>query len=212
MTLAHKLKELRIQKGWTQREVARLSGLDRRYISYLEQPHRAGKPSADALLKLARAFNIRPEELYQAAGYINQVEDIQPRPETPEEILERLKSATPVAIPIYADFPFHAGNSVVPIDFVYRVRPKTIGKHLEGYQVYGNCLEPEISDGDIIIVDRIGTIDNSDIIAYLIDDQLCVARLRKVADELWLENNLGKIKFKDCQITAPVVEVRRRLK
>jgi len=211
MALAQKLKELRLERGWTQQEVANRSGISRQSVSYLEQRDR-GRPPADILLKLARAFNIKPEELYRAAGYITEITDTSPRTETPEEILDRLRLATPVSIPIYIDYPFHAGDPVEPVEFVYRARSKLAKKNIEGYIVHGDCLEPQINNGDIIIVDREGEINNGDIIACLIDSEIHIARLRKIAGELWLENKDGRRKFEECQVAAPVIESIRRLK
>lgn len=212
MTLPEKLKELRLQRGWTQLEVAKRSGLDRGYVSYLEQPKsKDTHPSAEALLSLARAFNIKPEELYEAAGYIKGLQ-ISPRPETPEEILDRLKLATPQTIPIYTDYPFHAGDAVEPVDFVYRARTRPATKNIEGYIVHGKCLEPQITEGDIIIVDREGQINSGDIIACLLGNELHIGRLRKIADELWLENNQHRTNFEECKAAAPVIETIRRLK
>ena len=213
MALARKLKELRVERGWTQQDVANRSGVSRQSISYLEQRDR-DRPPADILLKLARAFNIKPEELYQAAGYIKETIDTSPRPETPEEILDRLKLATPQSIPVYPweAFPFHAGDSVEPLEYVYRARPKSSGKNIQAYIVHGDCLEPKINDGDVIIVDRDGVIDNGDIVACLLDNEFHVLRVRKVVDELWLENNYKKYKFEQCQVVAPVIECIRRLK
>ena len=39
-----------------------------------------------------------------------------------------------------------------------------------------------------------------------------IARLRKVADELYLENNQGRFKFEESEVAASVIEVIRRLK
>lgn len=213
MALARKLKELRLERGWTQQEVAKRSGVSRQSVSYLEQKDRE-RPPTEVLLKLARTFNIKPEELYQAAGYIREPQSTYPRPETPEEILDRLRLATPVSIPVYPweAFPFHAGDGVEPVEYVYRARPKLASKNIEAYTVHGDCLEPKINDGDVIVVDREGAIDNGDIIACLLDSQFHVLRVRKVAGELWLENNHGKFKFERCNDAAPVIECIRRLK
>jgi len=211
MALSQKLKELRVERNWTQQELARRAGVSRQSISYYEQQDRE-RPTADILLSVARAFNIKPEELYQAAGYIKGDKGTSLRSETPEEILDRLKLATPVSIPVYTDYPFHAGDPVEPVDFVYRARPKLANKNIEGYIVHGKCLEPDINNGDIIIVDREGEINNGDIIACLLDNEIHIARLRKIADELWLESNDGRRKFEECQVAAPVIECIRRLK
>ena len=209
MALAKRLKELRTERTWTQQDLARRSGVSRQSISYYEQQDRE-RPPADLLLSLARAFNIRPEELYHAAGYIKEISTAPP-PETFDELLDRLRRAAPQSIPVYLDYPFHAGDGAGPTDYVYR-RPNPIRGNFEGYLVYGKCLEPVVGNGDIIIVDREAGIANGDLVACVVDNRLCVARLRKVADELWLETNSTKFKFEDCQMAAPVIEVRKRLK
>jgi len=43
-------------------------------------------------------------------------------------------------------------------------------------------------------------------------DDVYVAWLRKVGDELWLENNNNRDKLKECQEIAPVIECIKRLK
>ena len=211
MTLGQKLKTLRAEKGWTQLELAKRSGLDRGYIANLEIDG-VKKPAGQVFLKLARAFNLRPEELYQAAGYIEWANPFVLRQETPEDILERLRLAQPVSIPVFRDFPFHAGQPVDPVFYVYRARHEVAGKNIKGYLIHGHCLEPIVQDEDVIIVDRERAIDNGDIIACLTPEGMLIARLRKIADELYLENNEGRIKFDECLVAAPVIEVIRRLK
>ena len=211
--LRQKIRDLRAERGWTQAELSRRSGLDRGYIANLEGSKSIQRPSADAFLKLAHAFNIKPEELYQAAGYIKETK-IPYRPETPEEILDRLKLATPQSIPVYPweAFPFHAGDGVEPVEYVYRARVKSTSRNIQAYIVHGDCLSPKIGDGDVIIIDREGAIDNGDIVACVLDNQFHILRVRKVASELWLEDNHGKFKFEQCQDAAPVIESIRRLK
>ncbi|MBA7645675.1 hypothetical protein ES703_53433 [subsurface metagenome] len=206
------MKELRAQREWTQNEVANRAGIGRGYYAQLETDVVA-KPSADTLLKLARALKIRPEELYHAAGYIIDTNVLlRVHKETPEDILDRLRVSISSTVPVYEDFPFHAGSPVEPVDHVPIVKERARGRNLEGYIARGNCLEPEISDGNIIIVDRDGQIDNGDIVAALVDDMLHLGRLRKIADELWLESNHGRFKLEEAQVVAPIIEVRRKLK
>lgn len=207
-----KIKELRAERGLTQDELANRSGVDRGTLASIETG-KAKNPTTTNLLKLARAFNIRPEELYQAAGYIFDTNVLlRLAKETPEDILDRLRVAISSHVPVYEDFPFHAGAPVEPMDYVPVVKERAKGRNLEGYIARGRCLEPEISDGNIIIVDRDGQIEHGDIVACLVDGMLHLARLRKIADELFLENNDGRIKLEQDTIAAPVIEVRRRLK
>ena len=210
MGLPERIKELRAEREWTQKELAKRSGLDRSYVSWLESD-KIGKPSADTFLKLAHAFRIPPEELYQAAGYIRQTKTTYK--ETPEQILEKLKLAQPVSIPIYSEFPVHAGGLTEPVDYIYRARPTGAPKNIEGYLIHGHCLvEQGIRDGDIIIVDRDGPIDEGDIVACLTEWGMLCGQLKNVAGELYLENNRGQYRFRDCQAASVVIEVIRRLK
>jgi transcriptional regulator with XRE-family HTH domain len=211
MDLTNKIKQLREERNWTQDELAKRSGLDRAYIAAIETKQ-IKKPSVGSFIKLARAFKIRPEELYQAAGYIKDVRTTIPHKESWDEILVRFNVAMPSSVPIYEEFPFHAGEDVAPIDFIPMVKNHVKKRNLEGYIVRGSCLRPKIEDKDIIIIDRDAPIENGDIVACLVDGKMHLARLRKIANELWLENNDGRILFTECEVAAPVIEVRRRLK
>jgi len=213
MSLAEKIKELRAARNWSQADLAKHSGLDRGYIANLEGTKSIKRPSADAFLKLARALNIKPEELYKAAGYIEDVRNTRPRAETLQELVDKLRITCPQSIPVYAweAFPFHVGDMVEPIEYIY-IRRKDARGCIEAYIVHGNWVEPKINDGDIIIVDREGAVENGDIVACLVNDESHVVRVRKVTNELWLEDRYGKYKFEQCRDAAPVIECIRRLK
>ena len=209
--LGRKIRELRAERGWTQNELAKRSGVDRTTIASIETG-KVANPSAETFIKLARAFSVRLEELHHIAGYIDSNVLLRVHKETLEEILDRFRIVMPSTVPIYADFPFHAGKPVEPMDYIPVVKDRAKGRNLEGYITHGKCLEPEVKDGDIIIIDREGEIEQGDIIACLVNDEIHLARLRKIADEIWIENNHGRIKLEECQVAAPVIEVRRRLK
>ncbi len=49
--------------------------------------------------------------------------------------------------------------------------------------------------------------------AALVDGRLHICRFKMVGGEPWLVSKYGgKIKFEECQVAAPVIEVIRRLK
>jgi transcriptional regulator with XRE-family HTH domain len=70
MSLANRLKELRRAIGWTQQDLSRASGLTRSYISRLEMGDIA-LPSSEKLRALAHSLSTSPDDLLQAAGYID---------------------------------------------------------------------------------------------------------------------------------------------
>lgn len=195
-------REEREKADLTQQELADKAHISRTSIILIEQGKRGKNITANTLIKLSNALKLNPQPVLEAMGLKYTIHDL------PES--SRLPS--PDRIPIYKDFPFHAGSPARPTDYFYRTWPGKAPKNIEGYPVRGTCLEPDIKEGDVIIVDREGSIDNGDIVACLINDELHIGRLRKIADELWLENNQGRFKFQECTVAAPVIEINRRIK
>ena len=58
------LKEIRLKKGITQVELAKHVGISQQTISHYETGR--AKPSLDVAVKLAKAFGVSVEEIYQA--------------------------------------------------------------------------------------------------------------------------------------------------
>ncbi|MBA7683827.1 hypothetical protein ES703_92212 [subsurface metagenome] len=203
-TTGELLERLLAQKGMSQRKLSILSDVDRGYINSLIKG-KGGSITLRIAKQLAKALDVSPEIFLKPAEPIL-------HKETPADILERLRVVQPVSIPVYTEFPFHAGGFTEPVEYVYRERTKDAGKNIEGYEVHGSCLEPIIHDGDIIIIDMQGEIDNGDIVACLVDEKLCLGRMRKIADDLILETKDGMMRLEEAQLAAPVIEVIRRLK
>lgn len=193
-----RIKQLREDRHMIQTELADKAGIKLSWLSRVELGH-FQTIKEKSLIKLARGLEMSLVDLKR---------EIYEIPDLPESS----RTLPPLAIPIYTDFPFHAGSPTQPVEYVYRASLKQSPKNIQGYIVHGACLLPVVQDNDIVIVDREGQIDNGDIVACLIDGELHIARLRKVAGELWLENNNGKYKFEECQVAAPVIEVVRKLK
>ncbi len=196
------IKRLREEKGLSQRQLATLSNVDRGYINQLEAG-KGGSISLRTARKLAAALEVPPEVFLKG-----QAEHL----ETPQEILQRFNLALPESVPVYEDFPFHAGEPVEPVDYAPVSKEFTRHKNLEGYIVRGDCLSPIIEDKDIIIIDRDAEIKTGDIVACLVEGVMHLARLKRITDELYLENNHHRMKLDEAQVAAPVVEIRRRLK
>lgn len=70
ISLANRLKELRRALTWTQQDLSHASGLTRSYISRLEMGDIA-LPSSEKLRALAHSLGTTPDDLLQAAGYID---------------------------------------------------------------------------------------------------------------------------------------------
>lgn len=68
--LAQRIRELRQSRDWTQQDLSRNSGLTRSYISRLEMGDIA-LPASEKLRALAAALGTSPDDLLQAAGFLD---------------------------------------------------------------------------------------------------------------------------------------------
>lgn len=117
--LPQKIRSLRIAKGWSQQQLADKIGVPRTNISQLEQGRRPN-PSAEKLVKFASVLDVNINEFYEAMGIRNNTAQVpERRLESPEEILERLRLATPMSIPVYSEFRAHAGDTgFAPVEYI----------------------------------------------------------------------------------------------
>lgn len=67
------IKRVRTEKRMSQEDLAKAANLARSYISRLEDGQFTS-PSAMALIRLAKGLGVSHDELFQAAGYLEQVE------------------------------------------------------------------------------------------------------------------------------------------
>ena len=68
MKLGDKIRQLREETGLTQGQMASRSSVSQGYLSQLENGE-VKNPSAAVLLRIARAIEVDPDELFEAAGY-----------------------------------------------------------------------------------------------------------------------------------------------
>lgn len=81
------------ERGWSQADLARSSGLTRQAISNYVNAVRTA-PDAEACVALARAFKLPPEHVLRVAGYLPPEPD-QDRPPGLLEMIEIFRNATP---------------------------------------------------------------------------------------------------------------------
>lgn len=210
--LGRKLKELRREKGWTQYELARQSGVKRGYLASIE----AGlveNPSAPVFLKLAGALGVSPDSLYEAAGYVGYGRAV-PRPsERLDDIIDQLRAAQPTVIPLYRwdDFPGWKENDPTPLDYIYRAKNRASGRKMTAYVVRGTHYEPLVGEDDIIVVDREEPLDDGEMVACRIGGVPTIGTFRTVDGEHYVETADGRTRFEECEEPVEVVEIRRWL-
>jgi len=151
MSLGKYIKAVRERRGFSQWELSRLSGLTRSHISRLELDD-YNNPTAETFLALAKALKIHPNELYQAAGYIEENSRFRKGPpKTLDEAVAGLEVQS-VEIPVTAD----VNKLITGVFDVGQFATWGISnnnQHIKGLLVRGFSLEPEIREGDVIFVD-----------------------------------------------------------
>ena len=151
MSLGEYIKSIRHRRGLSQWELSRLSGLTRSHLSRLELDD-IEDPSAETFLSLAKALKVHPNDLYQAAGYIEENARFRRSLEkTPEEAFEELEQIPVQPVPVMDKI-----NSRVSDVVQYSQWQLSQGEQnkVVGLLARGFSLEPEVKEGDIIFINR----------------------------------------------------------
>ncbi|HSW58880.1 MAG TPA: LexA family transcriptional regulator [Dehalococcoidales bacterium] len=149
MSLGEYIKSIRHRRGLSQWELSRLSGLTRSHLSRLEL-NDIEDPSAETFISLARALKIHPNDLYQAAGYIEENARFRRTlDKTPEEAFEELEKLTLHPVPVLEKIQSKASEIVQYSQWglSHGEQSKVVGLLARGF-----CLEPEIKEGDLIFI------------------------------------------------------------
>lgn len=147
----------RTNRGFSQSEVAKILQVSPSTIGMWEQNRRV--PPLEKLEKIADVFNVN---LNQLTG-------------NEEDPQQKLKS--PILGTVSAGIPISAIEDIIG----YEEIPQNMG-HLEGLfalRVRGNSMEPNIIEGDIIIVQQQSSADNGDIVVALVNgDEATVKKIK----------------------------------
>jgi transcriptional regulator with XRE-family HTH domain len=209
MTLGQKIKELREARDWTQEKLAERSGLGGGHISRLEADGYKN-PSANTLLKIARALRTNPSALFRAAGYTTTEKKDKPR--SFQELLEDCLTVSPIAIPI-VEAEVHAGSPTSIVEYAYWEKPRVAGRNVTGIRVRGFCLSPVIEEEDTIFVDSDISAQNGDIVLVATPDEFLLGHFHQTGGKLWLTTNERLTEItEDYTLKGVVVEVNRKLR
>lgn len=147
--LGARLTALREAKGLTKYRLAKISGVSQTYIYRIEKGE-IENPRRDTLQKLASGLNIALAQL---------VGDTRPL-DTWQLVEQSLKAY----IPVYSGI---GEEGMEPVDYVVCTRAKVPPDTLRGYRIAGLSLEPEIHEGDTIIVDSVESPHSGDLVVMV---------------------------------------------
>lgn len=202
-SFGEKLKRLLEEKGMSQRQLAIRSGIEREYINQIIKG-KVKKPGLDKTQKIAEGLGESPLVFFD--GEVR----------SPKDALLDIQVTIESMIPVYAEV--SAGPGIEPVDWLAITR-KPAPENLIALRVKGLCLEPEIQDGDTLIVDKELQPRNGDLVVVIIDGQASVKRYReRLPDRIgeknsptsWLENSQGTYRPEEVHQVGVVVEFSRK--
>lgn len=200
MKIGEKVKLLRQQKGLSPEKLAMTVGIAGSYIRRIEKENRS--PTLETARKLAKGLGVSVAALVDES-------DLPPQPvASPETALSDLEVSIKAYVPVYGEV--SAGEGVEPIDYVATTRARPAPDSLKAFRVKGLCLDPEIHEGDTVIVDNALSPQNDDLVIVIIDGQASIKRYRDDGRKKWLENNNGHYQPEDVHQVGVVVEFNRK--
>jgi transcriptional regulator with XRE-family HTH domain len=208
-SMGDRLKRLREARGLTKYRLSKIAAISETYIYHLESGHIAN-PRRDTLIALAKGLGVPLSEI---AGEPSAA---------PHETWELVETSLKAYVPVYVEV--SAGEGMEPIDWVACTRAKAAPDSLRAYRVKGLCLEPEIREGDTLIVDTELQPEPGNLVVVIIDGQASVKKYREAysgtggfiredkASYKWVENNDGKYQPEDIHLHGVVTEINRKVR
>lgn len=180
-TLAGLIKRLREKQGWTYYRLSKESGLYQCYISRLENGE-IKNIRMETAQKLSKAFKVDPVIFLQVMG--EPEAEISPPIELVSiPILGRVSAGE---LELREQMPF-GEVGVQKIGKASHSTPKTHYAVI----VSGNSLEPEIHDGDKILIERNPEFIAGQIYVVKVDDHVALRKVSQEGDKYRLNSNNG---------------------
>lgn len=170
--LARLVRQLRMDHGLSQKEVADRVGVERSYIGHIETG-RTALPSRDVLIALARVLETTENELLAAAGYLPQHKTPPPpRKRSPQDILRELEESTPIMVSETSQ-PASAGAGIAADaeQWPYWPPPGERQHRHIAVEVTGDCLVPRLLPGQRAIVNLDASPRHGDIVLAIHDGE-----------------------------------------
>lgn len=138
------LRTLRHRKGLSQKKLADMVGISQVSILRMERGD-VEKPTTQVIEKLSQILDIDIHTLIKAT-----IPSYKAPVDLPDHLISRLQLVMPIAVPVVAEL--HMPGEI--LEYVYVDRPRVGSANYVGIRAKGFCMEPEILDGDTLIIDR----------------------------------------------------------
>lgn len=217
MTLGEIIKKYRESHDMSMDDFSRASGISKAYISMLEKNKgRTGKvivPTIETIKKVAGAMYMSYDEVF------GMLDNNLPVSTATDDIVTKKSIMIPVLGKVAAGIPFEAIENVIDYEEISESMARS-GEFF-ALRIKGDSMEPEIHNGDTVVVRKQADAESGDIIIVLVNgnDATC-KRLIKYTDGIRLMPinptyepmyyTDTEIEDKPVKIVGKVIENRRR--
>lgn len=172
-----------------------------------------GAPDTESCAKLAEFFGRPLDEVYAAAGHPSppNISHFVPARSLREQALEFIE-VLPTRVPVQEQLASAGSGQEVFTDYVYLDPSYSTDGSVIAIRVTGLSMEPEILDGDVIVVDKDLEPDVGDIVVAVVGDNFFVKRYRRRGNRITLVGNTGEIAASDGDIQGVVTETIHRFR
>jgi SOS-response transcriptional repressor LexA len=196
--VASRIKQARLELGLSQKQLGKLYHSSDATISDIENARQ--DISVVDLEQFAQILG-KPLEYFLT-------DEVKLTQRPPEAALSELETSIKAFIPVVDEI--SAGGGLVPVDYVAVTRTRPAPESLVALRVKGLCLEPEVKDGDTLIVDRDRAPVNGNLVVVIINSEASVKRYKEDGrGKSWLENGYGHYQMKDVYVVGVVVNLDR---
>lgn len=174
--------------------------------------HDVATPDPDSCSKIAQFLHIPVEDVYARAGHPVSTEPPAWRPRSFDDIVLEMMAGRPVAVPV-VDQLASAGPGQQVMDYVY-LEPgyETDGRYV-AIRVKGRSMEPELHDGDIVVLDTHASPEVGDTVVATIEDEVFVKFYGRKGDRVVLiGNDRREIPADDAKIEGVAIQTIRALR
>jgi SOS-response transcriptional repressor LexA len=198
LQIANRIKQARLDLGLSQKQLGRLFGCSDVTIGEIERG--ISNITIPDLERMAKILG-RPLDWFLS-------DEIKLPNRPPAAALSELETTIRAFIPVVDEI--SAGGGMVPLDYIALTRSHTAPENVVALRIKGLCLEPEVRDGDTVIVDKTRTPENGNLVVVIMDGKSSLKRFKEdTRGRKWLENKYGHYRPEDVYIFGVVTNLDR---
>jgi SOS-response transcriptional repressor LexA len=187
-TVGEFIRERRKERGLSARQLAVMSGMSDAHVLYIENAKR--KPTFERLMRLLDALEVNPVEFLEETGY--GVQNIEPAR------LGKLRRV-PVVSWVIAGKWKEVCDAFEPGDADEWIDSDVRGRNVFALRVTGDSMEPEFSEGEVIIVNpHVEASPNEYVVVKNRSEQATFKQLKKYGSK-WVLHPLNP-RYKDIEV------------